>query len=149
MKTWKLEAVLAGAALGTTAALTVGPENFYATWITAGAVFLTFMHMQVADRLAEAEDRRVSLEREVRSLSQRYEHAADKPPLADVQTAEDKLRVHVECYWKLKWFLVAKEILWLATFILLKAWPALVGVGLFLLYPVWRHYYRKRRPHAR
>lgn len=149
MKTWKVEAAVTGTVLGSVAALTVTPENYYATWATAGAVFLTFMHVQIADRLAEAEDHRERLRREAQALSQRYEHAAERPPLADVKAADDRYRAHVECYWKLKWYLVAKEILWLVTFVLLGAWPALVGVGLFLLYPVWRHYYRTRvKPHA-
>lgn len=149
MKTWKIEASVAALVLGSVAALTVRPENYYATWITAAAVFLTFMHMQIADRLAEAEDQRDRLRREAQALSQRYEHAAEPPPLAAVREADERYRVHVECHWKLKWYLVVKEILWLVTFVLLGAWPALVGVGLFLLYPVWRHFYRTRiKPHA-
>lgn len=34
--------------------------------------------------------------------------------------------------------LFLKEVAWVATFVLLGAWPALVGCGLFLGYPLWR-----------
>lgn len=40
--------------------------------------------------------------------------------------------------------LVLKEIAWITTFILLGSWPALVGCFLFLAYPFWRGWVRKR-----
>lgn len=90
-------------------------------WIGSLAVLLTFAHVQVADRLAEQAD-----------LEERNRGQAT-----------------VECYWKLKWYLVGKEVLWLAYFVMLGAWSALVGVALFLLYPLWRHWYRRRYPVGR
>jgi hypothetical protein len=119
VKTWWVEALVAGIALGAVATLTSTPATLYVSWIGAVAVLLSFMHMQVAERLAEAQGFKAG-------------------------STQD---IEVECYWKLKWYLVGKELLWLAYFVLLDAWPALVGVGLFLLYPVWRHY-RKRYPRA-
>lgn len=90
-------------------------------WIGSLAVVMTFAHIQVADRLAE----QASLEESSRG-----------------QTT-------VECHWKLKWYLISKESLWLIYFVLLDAWSALAGVALFLLYPVWRHWYRRLKPLAR
>lgn len=57
-----------------------------------------------------------------------------------------KLKPDVECH---KWsgrYLFTKELLWLAYFVAHKSWAALVGVGVFLLYPLWRRWYRKRNP---
>lgn len=90
-----------------------------AEWIGSLAVFLTFMHIQIADRLAEAEEKRGAT------------------------------NLSVECHWKLKWYLISKEACWLAYFVSLGAWSALVGVGVFLLYPAWRHWYRRHYPLGR
>jgi hypothetical protein len=50
----------------------------------------------------------------------------------------------VSCYkWSLRYF-IGKEILWFIYFIVHKSWAALVGVILFLIYPVWRSYYRRK-----
>jgi hypothetical protein len=144
VKTWVLEAAVAGTALSTTAALTVSPENIAATWVTAAAVFLTFMHMQIADRLADAEELRTRLQQKADKAVSFAKTMGDNTSIAAAEAAKVTLDHYVECYWKLTWYLVAKEILWLVTFVLLKAWPALVGVGLFLLYPIWRHFYRTR-----
>ena len=35
-------------------------------------------------------------------------------------------------YW------ISKECLWLAVFLLSGAYPAIIGTGLFILYPLWR-----------
>jgi hypothetical protein len=42
--------------------------------------------------------------------------------------------------------LVTKECLWLVYFILHHSWSALAGVGLFLAFPIWRKWWRKRKP---
>lgn len=140
MKTWVIEAGLIALLLGAVVGLT-GSQSV--EWLGAIAVLLTFMHGQVGFRMSEAEDRRAALEREVRSLSQRYEHAADKPPLEVVQSAEAKLVEHVECYrWMARYF-IAKELCWLGYFSMHGAWPALVGVGAFLIYPAWRRFHRR------
>lgn len=143
-----VEMVVVGTILAAVAALTYDHSARYTAYIGALAVLLTFGHVQIADRLAEAEQTRNDLEREVRALSQRFEHAAEAPPLQEVEQAEQRLVNHVECYRWLRRYLVAKELCWLSYFVMLSAWSALVGVGVFLLYPAWRHYYRKRRPCA-
>jgi hypothetical protein len=52
----------------------------------------------------------------------------------------------VHCYrWSLRYF-VGKELLWLAYFAAHRSWSALVGVGVFLVYPLWRGWYRRRWP---
>lgn len=109
--------IVVGNVLFPIAILTAKPENYYAEFIGALAVLLTFAHVQVADRLAEKAE-------------------------ADEKLGEET----VECHQWTKRYLLSKEICWLAYFVLLGAWSALAGVGLFLLYPFWRSYYRKRRP---
>lgn len=83
-------------------------------WLSAGAVWLTFNHAQVADRLAEAENARSSSE----------------------QT--------VSCHRWLRRYYVAKEACWLVLFVITGAWPAVVGACIFLMYPLWRDWYRGR-----
>lgn len=52
----------------------------------------------------------------------------------------------VACHrWSTR-YLVGKEMLWCLYFVQLRAWPALAGVALFLAYPLWRKFYRTRRP---
>ena len=84
-------------------------------WVGVIAVFLNFGHVSVADRLREAEEKR----------------------------RERSEPVMVECYQKLDYYYFSKEIFWLLYFVLLGAWSALVGVGLFLCYGPWRRIYRK------
>jgi hypothetical protein len=91
--------------------------------IGAAAVTLTFAHAQVADRLAEAEGAREILER-----------------------LRGSAAVGVECFrWQRRYY-VSKELLWLSYFSLLQAWSALAGVVIFLLYPLWRHAWRRWHP---
>jgi hypothetical protein len=55
----------------------------------------------------------------------------------------------VHCHgWLTRYFFV-KELLWLSYFIAHRSWSALVGVGVFLLYPLWRKWWRARRPAER
>ncbi len=46
--------------------------------------------------------------------------------------------------WAMR-YLVTKECIWVAYFVIHCAWSALVGAGLFLLYPLWRSWYRRTR----
>lgn len=55
-------------------------------------------------------------------------------------------KADVECYYKLQRYLVGKELLWMATFIYLQAWAALVGVIIMLAYYPWRAVWRKYHP---
>ena len=79
--------------------------------LAAGAVLLTFGHAQIADRMAEQEERR-------------------EQPLVD-------------CYKKLWYYFVGKEILWFLYFLLNHSYSALAGVFVFIAYPFWRKFYRK------
>lgn len=142
MKTWVVEAIFVAIVLAAVALLTGGKP---VEWLGAAAVLATFLHCQVGFRLSEAEDRRAQLKREAQALSQRYEHAADPPPLAAVQAADARYLVHVECHRWLQRYHVGKEILWCTYFSWLGAWSALVGVGVFMLYPAWRHIHVSRR----
>ena len=50
----------------------------------------------------------------------------------------------VSCFkWSGRYF-VAKELLWIATFIFLQAWPLLVGRFIFATYPKWRKWFRSK-----
>lgn len=89
-------------------------------FVGAAAVTLTFTHAQVADRLAEAERNKSSL------------YGAD--------SAINEHSVH--CHAWLTRYLVTKEILWCVYFVVLGAWSALVGVAVFLAYPLWRKWWR-------
>lgn len=111
VKTWIPEAAVVGVILG--GSLLLSPVTVAAV-LTAAAVFASFLHVQVADRLQE--------------------HEAVRAEPA------------VPCHYKLKRYLILKEVLWVLTFVLLQAWPALVGCGIFLAYPIWRRFYRKSYP---
>lgn len=85
-------------------------------WLGSLAVLLTFMHAQIGFRLQEAEAQRIPTQ------------------------------VHVACWWKLQYYFVAKELCWFLYFGLMGAWSALVGVVVFLVYPVWRRYHLRPTP---
>ncbi len=83
------------------------------------AVFFTFGHVSVADRLEEKES--------IRQQKKWYKQDDES----------------VWCYYKLERYYYAKEICWFAYFVLLGARSALVGVVVFLLYWPWRKAWRK------
>lgn len=73
-----------------------------------------------------------------------FMHAQVSERMAEIQSL--KVKPEVYCYrWSTRYF-YAKEVLWCAVFSLTGAWPALVGVGLFLLYPIWRRWWRRYNP---
>jgi hypothetical protein len=114
IKTWMLEMAMVALVLTATA---IQAGGGWAEYVGAGAVLLTFGHVQVADRLAEA-----------------------------ARQAERVTAPVVYCHrWAVR-YLVSKEILWCVYFIAHHAWSALVGVTLFLGYPFWRRFWRRRRP---
>jgi hypothetical protein len=52
----------------------------------------------------------------------------------------------VECYrWSVRYF-AGKEVLWVVYFIMHHSYSALVGCGVFLVYPFWRVVYRRWKP---
>lgn len=108
-KTWMYEQAFVALVLATVVIVTRGG---WIEWVGAIAVLLSFAHGSVADRLAEAEERRTVK--------------------------------HVECYrWARRYFL-GKEMFWLIYFVAHRSWSALVGVGIFLAYPIWRQVYRRK-----
>lgn len=115
VRTYVIEYVLVGIVLVFVSVLS---RRGWIEWIGVLAVFLTFSHASIAERLHEREALR---------------HQKRSP-------------VEVHCYWKLPYYFYAKEILWFVYFVLLGAWSALAGVILFLLYTPWRRYYRKHHP---
>lgn len=73
-----------------------------------------------------------------------FGHAQVAERLAEREGAREQAAV--ECHrWALR-YLVGKESLWLAYFVLHRSWSALAGVVLFLVYPVWRRAWRSWRP---
>jgi len=64
------------------------------------------------------------------------------------EAEEQRTIIQVECYKKAQYYFLAKESCWFLYFALLGAWPALVGVLVFLLYPIWRQYHRRKTTNA-
>jgi hypothetical protein len=112
MKTWKFEVLFVSTFLLVTLVLKAQSINrFEISEIVCDlAVLVTFMHGQVADRMAEKQAAMV------------------KPD--------------VDCYRFSQIYYVTKELLWIFYFYLLNSYAALVGAVLFLIYPLWRKYYR-------
>lgn len=72
-----------------------------------------------------------------------FAHGQVAERLAEREAARE--RPDVDCHrWALRYF-VAKETCWCFYFVALGAWTALAGVALFLVYPVWRRWWRSRR----
>ena len=75
-----------------------------------------------------------------------FAHAQVADRLAEVDAAREVPAVDCNA-WATR-YLLAKEVCWCGYFVALGAWSALVGVGMFLTYPVWRRWWRARRPVA-
>ena len=110
LHTYQLEMALA---LGILIATALISQKGWIEWIGVVAVFISFGHMTLSDRLAERE------------------------------AVLHKSRIRKNVHTMLNAYLVSKEILWFAYFILVGAWSALTGVILFLAYPLWRRYWKK------
>jgi len=54
-------------------------------------------------------------------------------------------RPEVDCHLMSRRYFVAKEALWVVYFLALGAWSPLVGCALFLVYPAWRAWWRRKR----
>lgn len=120
LRTWHIEASF-DAVLLSGVVLATTPTSAVA-WLGAVAVWLSARHASVADRLREAEEAR-----QVRDLGSAAVHCVG----------------WLDRYW------VAKEVCWIGYFVLLGAWPALVGSLRFLVWPWWRRAYRRWRPRGR
>ena len=73
-----------------------------------------------------------------------FAHAQVADRLAERDAAREK--PSVDCHRWATRYLVTKECLWLVYFVMHHSWSALAGVGLFLAFPVWRKWWRKRKP---
>ena len=75
-----------------------------------------------------------------------FAHAQVAERMREREAQKSKSDVH--CHrWLTRYFLV-KELLWCSYFVAHRSWAALAGVGVFLLYPLWRKWWRVRRPIA-
>lgn len=81
--------------------LSIDVQSATIIWLSALAVFVTFIHGAKSFDVAET--------------------------ISNKQSASA-----IGIYW------ISKEFLWLAVFLLSGAYPAIVGTGLFILYPLWR-----------
>jgi hypothetical protein len=73
-----------------------------------------------------------------------FAHAQVAERMREREALKSKPDVH--CHrWSTRYFFL-KELLWLSYFIAHRSWSALVGVGVFLAYPVWRKWWRGRYP---
>lgn len=60
--------------------------------------------------------------------------------LLEVESAKEIPQV--ECYRKMQYYFVGKEFFWFLYFFMNHSYSALVGVLVFLTYPLWRRMYR-------
>ncbi len=63
-----------------------------------------------------------------------------------LEVEQQKDKPSVECHKMAMRYFVAKEIFWAIAFLMIKAYPALIGIGIFLAYPVWRKWWRRYHP---
>lgn len=73
-----------------------------------------------------------------------FGHAQVAERLAERDAARSK--PGVDCHRWATRYLVGKEVLWCAYFVLHGSWAALAGVALFLAYPAWRRWWRIGHP---
>ncbi len=73
-----------------------------------------------------------------------FGHASIGNRLAEREAA--RTVVTVDCHRHLLHYFVGKEALWGAYFVIHRSWSALVGVAVFLAYPVWRRWWRSHHP---
>ena len=72
-----------------------------------------------------------------------FGHAQIADRLAEQEGLRDKPQV--DCYRKMVYYFVGKEMCWLVYFACTHTYSALVGVFVFLAYPVWRRFYRSQQ----
>lgn len=129
MKTWHYETAFVALVLFL---VTFFFKNTPIEYVGSLAVLLTFGHAQISERLAEREA--------LRNLLYRLREEG----IEKVVRKKDPLQV--DCYKKMLYYFVGKELCWCVYFLTSKSYAALVGVVVFLLYPLWRRYWRKIKP---
>lgn len=73
-----------------------------------------------------------------------FAHAQVSDRFAEREAVRSK--PDVACWrWSRRYFLI-KEVLWCVYFVMHQSTSALVGVGVFIAYPLWRAWWRKRHP---
>lgn len=117
LHTYQIEFLVVGTSL---LSVIILRHDSWVEYIGAGAVFFSFAHAKVANRLAEREEYR--------------------------KKNDGHDSVVLPYYYKTKKYFYLKEILWFVYFILLGAYSALVGCIIFLLYEPWRNLWRKYHP---
>lgn len=133
MKTWQFELMVVAIIL---LFVTILSRGGTVELLGAGAVLLSFAHAQVADRLAEREATRSSFARD-------YVRSQTSGDVA-ARWAHNDEQHGVHCYAWARRYLVAKECLWVAYFVIHGSWSALAGCGMFILYPFWRAWWRRQ-----
>jgi hypothetical protein len=73
-----------------------------------------------------------------------FAHGQVSDRLAEREAARTSPEVHCHA-WARRYFL-SKEALWLVYFVAKGAWSAFVGCAVFLAYPAWRTWWRRRSP---
>lgn len=115
VQAWVLESAFVLTILIATALLS---GKGWVEYIAVGAVYLTFKHASVSERLREANE-------------------------ANAKTATAET---TSCAHKLQQFFYGKEAAWVLYFLLIGAYSALAGCGIFFLYGWWRKIYREIHP---
>lgn len=71
-----------------------------------------------------------------------FGHAQIADRMAEQEGLRDKPAV--DCYRKLWYYFVGKELFWCLYFLMNHSYSALVGVIVFIAYPIWRSIYRHK-----
>ena len=118
-RTWQVESLFVFACLASVAIIRIVVTGHgWVEWIGVLAVWGTFAHASIANRLEEKEAKRI------------------------LQTGKSE----VECYRKMSRYFMLKESAWFMYFVLIGAYSALVGVVIFLAYGRWRTLWRTYHP---
>ena len=68
-----------------------------------------------------------------------FGHAQISSRLAEKESA--KLVPDVDCYQRLWYYFIGKEILWVLYFFMSHSYSALIGCFVFIAYPIWRKFW--------
>lgn len=115
LKTYNIESAFVFGVLALTA-IVFGKT--WHEWVAVFAVYGTFKHASVSNRLEEKE----------------------------AQRKAQGEKVYVDCYHMATKYFYFKEAMWFSYFVLCGQWSALAGVLVFLAYNPWRKFWRKHNP---